>query len=472
VPSDRTRSAHASPAAEEPAKGSGNSGSNGGNGSGGNGSSSGSGGGGGGNGSSGGSGAGFAVPSPTDWIRDGNRSLGEAMDCASWRARVKRGDSDRDGVGAAAGPGNLASKDGAAAGTGSPADEPGPATDVANRLTADATLADADADADLGPDAGPSLDADADADADAGPGSDPGPAATAKPSPDAADAPHPAAAPAANLNTSPAPPDKTAPARPADKPTPDTALDILWSDFKRTGDLGLRERLILHYSPLVKYVAGRVRVGLPGALDSADFVSSGIFGLIDAIERFEPQRHIKFETYAIARIRGAIIDELRALDWIPRSLRQKAREIEQASVRLEQENGRTPSESEIARELGIGLGELRQIFSKLSLVNVAALDELLALPTQSGDRIPLMETLEDGDAPDPVALFEVQETRALLARAVNSLPERDKTVVTLYYFEGMTLAQIGEVLGVSESRVCQIHTKAVLTLRGKLSAKE
>ncbi|WP_370383108.1 RNA polymerase sigma factor WhiG [Catenulispora sp. GAS73] len=306
---------------------------------------------------------------------------------------------------------------------------------------------------------------------------------SARPTGDAAAEPaatapeRPAAEPAADAAESPTdkPTDKPTEKptdKPTEKPTPDTALDTLWDDFKRTGDLGLRERLILHYSPLVKYVAGRVRVGLPGALDSADFVSSGIFGLIDAIERFEPHRHVKFETYAIARIRGAIIDELRALDWIPRSLRQKAREIEQASVRLEQEFGRTPSEAEIARELGIGLGELRQIFSKLSLVNVAALDELLALPTQSGDRIPLMETLEDGDAPDPVALFEVQETRALLARAVNSLPERDKTVVTLYYFEGMTLAQIGEVLGVSESRVCQIHTKAVLTLRGKLSAKE
>ena len=285
-----------------------------------------------------------------------------------------------------------------------------------------------------------------------------------------------AAAPAAPAEAATAPSASAAPTAPTPAPNPPppdtTALDLLWDDFKRTGDVGLRERLILHYSPLVKYVAGRVRVGLPGALDSADFVSSGIFGLIDAIERFEPHRHVKFETYAIARIRGAIIDELRALDWIPRSLRQKAREIEQASVRLEQEFGRTPSELEIARELGIGLGELRQIFSKLSLVNVAALDELLALPTQSGDRIPLMETLEDGDAPDPVALFEGKETRALLARAVNSLPERDKTVVTLYYFEGMTLAQIGEVLGVSESRVCQIHTKAVLTLRGKLSAKE
>jgi RNA polymerase sigma factor for flagellar operon FliA len=280
----------------------------------------------------------------------------------------------------------------------------------------------------------------------------------------------PVAAEEASLTDQSDQPDQ--PDEPDQSDQPDSALDVLWDDFKRTGDQALRERLILHYSPLVKYVAGRVRVGLPGALDSADFVSSGIFGLIDAIERFEPHRHIKFETYAIARIRGAIIDELRALDWIPRSLRQKAREIEQASVLLEQSLGRTPSESEIAKELGISLHELHQVFSKLSLVNVAALDELLALPTQSGDRIPLMETLEDGDAPDPVALFEVQETRALLARAVNSLPDRDKTVVTLYYFEGMTLAQIGEILGVSESRVCQIHTKAVLTLRGKLSVRE
>jgi RNA polymerase sigma factor for flagellar operon FliA len=246
----------------------------------------------------------------------------------------------------------------------------------------------------------------------------------------------------------------------------------LWREYRRTGAKELRDRLIVMYSPLVKYVAGRLGSGLPAHVDEGDLVSYGLLGLIGAIERYDPDRDIKFETYAIARIRGAIIDELRALDWIPRSLRQKAREIEQASVRLEQSLGRTPSESEIAKELGIPLGELHQIFSKLSLVNVAALDELLALPTQSGDRIPLMETLEDGDAPDPVALFETMETRALLARAVNSLPDRDKTVVTLYYFEGMTLAQIGEVLGVSESRVCQIHTKAVLTLRGKLSVRE
>jgi RNA polymerase sigma factor FliA len=247
------------------------------------------------------------------------------------------------------------------------------------------------------------------------------------------------------------------------------ALAHLWAEFKQTGAPELRERLILHYSPLVKYVAGRVSVGLSGTVDQSDFVSYGIFGLIDAIERFEPDRSIKFETYAINRIRGAIIDELRALDWIPRSLRQKAREIEQASVRLEHKLGRTPTERQIAAEMGITLGELHHIFSRLSLVNVLALDEVLTLSTGDGDRLSLMETLEDLSADDPVQVCENRETRHLLARAINTLPDREKTVVTLYYFEGMTLAEIGQVLGVTESRVCQIHAKAVLTLRTRLA---
>jgi RNA polymerase sigma factor FliA len=246
-------------------------------------------------------------------------------------------------------------------------------------------------------------------------------------------------------------------------------LDALWAEFKATGDPRLRERLILHYSPLVKYVAGRVSVGLSGTVDQADFVSYGIFGLIDAIERFEPDRSIKFETYAINRIRGAIIDELRALDWIPRSLRQKAREIEQASVRLEHRLGRTPTERQIADEMGITLAELHHIFSRLSLINVLALDEVLTLSTGDGDRLSLVETLEDLTADDPVEAYESRETRHMLARAVNTLPDREKTVVTLYYFEGMTLAEIGQVLGVTESRVCQIHAKAVLTLRTRLA---
>ena len=247
------------------------------------------------------------------------------------------------------------------------------------------------------------------------------------------------------------------------------AMADLWARFKATGDARLREQLILHYSPLVKYVAGRVSVGLVGAMEQADFVSYGIFGLIDAIERYDPGRAIKFETYAINRIRGAIIDELRALDWIPRSLRQKAREIEQAVVRLEHRLGRTPSERQIAAELDLSLGELHQIFSRLSLVNVIALDEVLTLSTGDGGRLSLMETLEDLSAENPVEVAENRETRHLLARAVNTLPDREKTVVTLYYFEGMTLGEIGQVLGVTESRVCQIHAKAVLTLRTRLA---
>jgi RNA polymerase sigma factor FliA len=247
------------------------------------------------------------------------------------------------------------------------------------------------------------------------------------------------------------------------------AIDELWAGFKTTGDPRLREQLILHYSPLVKYVAGRVCVGLTGPVEQADFVSYGIFGLIDAIERFEPDRSIKFETYAINRIRGAIIDELRALDWIPRSLRAKARQIEQASVALEHRLGRTPGEKEIADEMDISLAELHQIFSRLSLINVLALDEVLTLSTGDGERLSLMETLEDLAADDPVQTYENRETRHLLARAVNTLPDRERTVVTLYYFETMTLAEIGQVLGVTESRVCQIHAKAVLTLRTRLA---
>jgi RNA polymerase sigma factor FliA len=251
---------------------------------------------------------------------------------------------------------------------------------------------------------------------------------------------------------------------------PKAALQELWREFKRTGDLKLRERLILHYSPLVKYVAGRVGVGLPANVDQSDFVSYGVFGLIDAIEKFDLDRSIKFETYAISRIRGAIIDELRALDWIPRSVRAKARAVEQAYSTLEGKLSRTPSEAEVAAEMGVTLDELHNTFTQLSLVNVAALDELLHASVENGDRLSLVDTLEDTAAEDPVEVCESREMRHLLARAINTLQEREKTVVTLYYYEGLTLAEIGNVLGVTESRTCQIHTKAVLQLRSKLAA--
>src|SRR5579862_1809854 len=259
-----------------------------------------------------------------------------------------------------------------------------------------------------------------------------------------------------------------------DEPAPDrsavdAAIAELWAEFKASADQRLRERLILHYSPLVKYVAGRVGVGLPPNIEQADLVSYGIFGLIDAIEKFDITRAIKFETYAISRIKGAIIDELRAIDWIPRSVRYKAREVEKAYAALEARLHRTPNETEVAEELGIPLEDLHQIFSQVSFVNVIALDELLNVGGERGDKLSLVDTLEDTKAEDPVAAFETEETKYLLARAINTLPEREKIVVTLYYYEGLTLAEIGQVLGVTESRICQMHTKAVLQLRGKLA---
>jgi RNA polymerase sigma factor for flagellar operon FliA len=249
----------------------------------------------------------------------------------------------------------------------------------------------------------------------------------------------------------------------------EAALRGLWEHFKESGEVSTRERLILHYAPLVKYVAGRVGVGLPPNIEQADLVSYGIFGLIDAIEKFDIHRAIKFETYAISRIRGAIIDELRAIDWIPRSVRYKAREVERAYAALEGELHRTPTEPEVAERLGISLEDLHQIFSQVSYVNVVALDELLTVGGEKGDKLSLVDTLEDTKAEDPVTAFEAEETKFLLARAINQLPEREKIVVTLYYYEGLTLAEIGKVLGVTESRICQMHTKAVLQLRAKLA---
>jgi RNA polymerase sigma factor for flagellar operon FliA len=253
------------------------------------------------------------------------------------------------------------------------------------------------------------------------------------------------------------------------KQNAEAALRELWQEFKASGESRLRERLILHYSPLVKYVAGRVGVGLPPNIEQADLVSYGIFGLIDAIEKFDLERAIKFETYAISRIKGAIIDELRAIDWIPRSVRYKAREVEKAYAALEAKLHRTPTESEVAGELGITLDELHTIFSQVSFVNVIALDELLNVGGERGDKLSLVDTLEDTRAEDPVEVFETEETKYLLSRAINTLPEREKIVVTLYYYEGLTLAEIGQVLGVTESRICQMHTKAVLQLRAKLA---
>ena len=255
---------------------------------------------------------------------------------------------------------------------------------------------------------------------------------------------------------------------PAAQAGPPTELDLLWREFKATADPGARERLILHYAPLVKYVASRVATGLPASVEQADLVSYGMFGLIDALEKFDLARAIKFETYAIPRIKGAIIDELRAMDWVPRSVRFKAREIEKAYSSLEADLKRAPTESEVSKHMGISRSDLHDVVTQISFVSVMALDEVLSVGDDRGEKISLLDTLADPSL-DPTTSLEGQETRGMLAGAINGLTEREKIVVTLYYFEGLTLAEIGEILGVTESRVCQIHTKAVGQLRTNLS---
>jgi RNA polymerase sigma factor for flagellar operon FliA len=250
-----------------------------------------------------------------------------------------------------------------------------------------------------------------------------------------------------------------------------TELSELWVEFKRSASAAARERLILHYAPLVKYVASRVATGLPASVEQADLVSYGMFGLIDALEKFEPARGNKFETYAIPRIKGAIIDELRAMDWVPRSVRFKAREIEKAHSDLESMLKRAPTEREMAERLGVSMSELHDVTSQISFVSVLALDELLSVGSDRGEQVSLLDTLADRGG-DIATGLEGQETRGLLAAAINSLSEREKIVVTLYYFEGLTLNEIGEILGVTESRICQIHTKAVGQLRLQLVETE
>lgn len=253
-------------------------------------------------------------------------------------------------------------------------------------------------------------------------------------------------------------------------PRPD--LTAAWAAFKNDGDPVARENLILTYAPLVKYVAGRLSSSLPQTVDTSDLISYGVFGLIDAIEKFDTDRGIKFETYAIARIKGAIIDELRAMDWVPRSVRARAREFEAAYVALENRLKRVPSDDEVAAEMGITPRELQAILAKLSYASVISFEEMWSGGPERDEHQDPLGTIADERAEDPVDVFESAEVKDILAGAIDRLPEREKTVVALYYYEGLTLKEIGTVLGVTESRVSQLHTKAVLRLRARLHAAQ
>ena len=241
-------------------------------------------------------------------------------------------------------------------------------------------------------------------------------------------------------------------------------LKEMWIRYAKSGDRDLRDQLIVHYSPLVKYVASRVAAGLPQNVEQADLVSYGIFGLIDAIDKFDPGLGNKFETYAMQRIKGAILDELRSIDWVPRSVRAKARDVEKALGSLERELGRAPSDEELAEEVGWSVQQLRQTLSQISMVGIVALDDMLSVGGDRGESLTLGDTIADSGE-SPVSLFEIEEMKQILADTINAMGEREKLVLMLYYYENFTLAEIGKVVGVTESRICQIHTKAVMQLQ-------
>ncbi|MEK8024147.1 MAG: RNA polymerase sigma factor WhiG [Candidatus Hydrogenedentota bacterium] len=241
----------------------------------------------------------------------------------------------------------------------------------------------------------------------------------------------------------------------------------IWSLYTSSGDIEARNGLIERYAPLVKYVAGRMAVNMPPQVEFDDLVSYGIFGLIDAIEKYEPSRGFKFKTYATTRIRGGIIDELRALDWIPRSVRQKSRQLQQVYADLENKLGRAATDDEVAKELGITQSEFDQLVTDVSGTAVISLDDVWHVGSDD-DEIQIGDTIAGSEKDHPNFKIEREEVKQTLIEAIKALPPREKEVIALYYYEELTLKEIGLVLGVTESRVSQLHSKAIFRLKAKL----
>jgi RNA polymerase sigma factor for flagellar operon FliA len=242
--------------------------------------------------------------------------------------------------------------------------------------------------------------------------------------------------------------------------------------LKQGNDLLTKEKrddLIHQYAPLIKHIAQRIAVRLPPNIDLDDLINSGIIGLMDAISKYDPSKNIKFRTYAEFRIRGAIVDELRSMDWMPRSARQKANMLERAYSQVEQRKGRAATDQEVAQMMGVEvvkIGQLLHEVSGVTLINPEDLEK--SVP---GLKINAMyEMLISGQQLEPAEVFNARQLRDTLAQAIDELPQRERTVISLYYYEDLTMKEIGEVMGITESRVSQIHTKAVLRLKGKLKS--
>jgi RNA polymerase sigma factor for flagellar operon FliA len=242
----------------------------------------------------------------------------------------------------------------------------------------------------------------------------------------------------------------------------------LWIEYRATRDPKIREGFIKQYAPLVKYVAGKVAVGMPNNVEFDDLVGFGVFGLIDAIDKFDPEKNVKFKTYAVTRIRGAIFDELRLIDWVPRSVRQKTREVEDAIGALEAQLGRTATDHEIANSLGMNEDEFTKTMMKISGTSMLSLNDVW-FSGDENDKVSIGDSIESPSSMNPDIIVEKDEVRRVIISAINELPDKEKKILVLYYYEDLTLKEIGQVLEVTESRVSQLHTKAILRLRAKLT---
>jgi RNA polymerase sigma factor for flagellar operon FliA len=242
----------------------------------------------------------------------------------------------------------------------------------------------------------------------------------------------------------------------------------LWRSYKRSKDTRIRDFFVKQYAPLVKYVAGKVAIGMPNNVEFDDLVGFGVFGLFDAIEKFDPDKHVKFKTYAVTRIRGAIFDELRTIDWVPRSVRQKTREVEETIRKLEASLGRAAADEEIAKAMRMNIKDFHNLMLKISGTSVLSLNEVW-YSGEDNDKMSIVESIESPTSLNPDSIVEKEEIKRIIVEAINELPEKEKKVLVLYYYEDLTLKEIGEVLEVTESRISQLHTKAILRLRAKLS---
>jgi RNA polymerase sigma factor for flagellar operon FliA len=242
----------------------------------------------------------------------------------------------------------------------------------------------------------------------------------------------------------------------------------LWIEYRKNKDPKIREAFIKQYAPLVKYVAGKVAVGMPHNVEFDDLVGFGVFGLLDAIDRFDPEKNVKFKTYAVPRIRGAIFDELRSIDWVPRSVRQKTKEVEEAIGALEAKLGRSATDQEIANALGMDENEFLKTMMRISATSILSLNDVW-FSGDENDKVSIGDSIESPVSLNPDVIVEKDEIRQAIINSINELPEKEKKILVLYYYEELTLKEIGQVMGITESRVSQLHTTAILRLRSKLT---